>query len=263
MKTTSITGKELITMVLKGTKKPLSLTDIWNEAKKKGYAKLYARGTDAEQKKRQIGSDLYRWYKQDDSPLERFEKGLYGKNITYSFLKNPPIIGIDTRDPIELKGVESNINREATGNIFIVHGRDEGAKESVSNFIHKLKLNPIILHEKPNEGKTIIEKLESYANVDFAIVLLTPDDIGNSKDNPNKAEPRARQNVIFELGYFVGKLGREKVCALYKENVEIPTDYKGVTYLSMDNNTNWRNKLIQEFNNVGINVEKDLIINLF
>ncbi len=152
---------------------------------------------------------------------------------------------------------ESEDIRKPTGNqstvdIFVVHGRDEEAKESVSHFIHKLKLNPIILHEKPNEGKTILEKLESYANVDFAIVLLTPDDIGNSKDKPNKAEPRARQNVIFELGYFVGKLGREKVCALYKENVEIPTDYQGVTYLSMDNNKNWQIQLFKEFVNAGI-----------
>lgn len=112
MKNTYITGKELITRVLKETKKPLSVTDIWNKAVKNGYAKLYAHGTDVEQKKRQIGSTLSRWYQEEDSPLERFEKGVNGNNISYSFRKNPSINGRGARVPIKPKGVEYSRNRK-------------------------------------------------------------------------------------------------------------------------------------------------------
>jgi len=101
--------------------------------------------------------------------------------------------------------------------VFIVHGHDEEAKETVARFIHLLDLFPIILNEQPNEGQTIVEKFEKSSNeVGYAVVLLTPDDIGTSKDKPEELKPRARQNVIFELGYFAAKLGRKKVCALQR-----------------------------------------------
>jgi predicted nucleotide-binding protein len=102
--------------------------------------------------------------------------------------------------------------------VFIVHGHDEAAKQAVSRFIEKLGFTATILHEQPNAGRTIIEKIEAYSNVGFAIILLTPDDIGGTSDKPDVLNPRARQNVILELGYFFAKLGRQRVCALYKEN---------------------------------------------
>jgi hypothetical protein len=117
-------------------------------------------------------------------------------------------------------------NPSTSTKIFIVHGHDELAKESVARFIEKIGLEAIVLHEQPNAGRTIIEKFEDYSNVGFAVVLLTPDDIGSPKDKRNESQPRSRQNVILELGYFMGRLGRGRVCALYKEGVEIPSDYQ-------------------------------------
>ena len=99
--------------------------------------------------------------------------------------------------------------------IFVVHGRDEGARESVARFLEKVGLEPVILSELPSKGQTIIEKFESNSDVGFALALLTPDDIGSLKDDDDQS-PRARQNVIFELGFFIGKLGRARVCALTK-----------------------------------------------
>ncbi len=139
--------------------------------------------------------------------------------------------------------------------IFIVHGHDEAAKESVARFTERLSLRTIILHEQPSAGRTIVEKFEYYSNVGFAVVLLTPDDIGASKVNKDETRPRARQNVILELGYFMGKLGRGRVCALYKEGVEIPSDYQGVLYIPMDSAGAWRMALAKEIKNAGIEVD--------
>ena len=97
-----------------------------------------------------------------------------------------------------------------TNEVFVVHGRDEGSKETVARFLSKLGLQPVVLHEKANQGRTIIEKFEQYAGVGFAVVLLTPDDIGAPQDESAGLQPRARQNVIFELGFFLGKLGRHR-----------------------------------------------------
>lgn len=136
--------------------------------------------------------------------------------------------------------------KELGNDVFIVHGHDAEAKESVARFIEKIGLKAIILHEIPNIGRTIIEKFEDHSNVGFAVVLLTPDDLGTHKDKPEALEPRARQNVIFELGYFIGKLGRERICVLFKENVEIPSDYKGILYIEMDQAGGWEQKLAKE-----------------
>jgi predicted nucleotide-binding protein len=107
----------------------------------------------------------------------------------------------------------------------------------------------------PNIGRTLIEKFEDYSNVGFVVVLLTPDDLGTSKDKREELKPRARQNVIFELGFFVGKLGRERVCVLYKENVEIPSDYEGMLYVKMDKSDGWKAKLAREMKEVGIKID--------
>lgn len=141
-------------------------------------------------------------------------------------------------------------------NVFIVHGHDNETKEALARFIEKIGLEPIILHEQPNYGRTIIEKFERYSEVPFSIVLLTPDDIGCAKGSVNY-QPRARQNVILELGYFMGKLGRERVCALYGEGVEIPSDYQGIVFVKLDKDGAWKAKIAQEFveANLPINIE--------
>ncbi len=140
-----------------------------------------------------------------------------------------------------------------TKKVFIVHGHDVGARESVARFIGDIGLKPIILHEQANQGQTIIEKIEKYKDVGFAVVLLTPDDVLTDK-NSNRVL-RARQNVMLELGYFWGHLGRERVCALKKGGVEIPSDYDGVVWVLLDENDGWKIQLIKELKAVGYSPE--------
>jgi predicted nucleotide-binding protein len=130
--------------------------------------------------------------------------------------------------------------------VFVVHGHDVAAREAMARFLEKIELEAIILHEKPDQGLTIIEKFETYASqVGFAVVLLTPDDLGGPASASAQAA-RARQNVIFELGYFVGKLGRGRACLLRKGEVEIPSDLYGVIYTDMDAADGWKLKLVRE-----------------
>ncbi len=124
-----------------------------------------------------------------------------------------------------------------TKKVFIVHGHDHGTRDTVARFIQQLELEPVILQEQPNEGLTVIEKFERHIEVGFAVVLFTPDDIGSAKDDADTPRYRARQNVILELGYLIGHLGRGHVVVLYKGDegdIEIPSDYAGVLYTQID-----------------------------
>ena len=144
-----------------------------------------------------------------------------------------------------------------TRRVFVVHGHDGEAKETLARFLEKLGLAPVILHEQPSQGRTIIEKFEvSSSDVAFAVVLLTPDDLGCANSKGTELRPRARQNVILELGYFMGRLGRTRVCALHKGGIELPSDYQGVIYIELDSAGAWRAKLAQEF--VGAKLPIDL-----
>lgn len=144
--------------------------------------------------------------------------------------------------------------------VFVVHGHDEEAKQSVARCLERLELEAIILHEKPSRGQTIIEKFEDYADVGFAVVLLTPDDVGAAKDDKGNLRPRARQNVVFELGFFVGSLGRQRVCALLKGDVEIPSDFAGVLWMPMDPQGAWCFKLVQEMRAAGLDVDPNKLL---
>jgi predicted nucleotide-binding protein len=139
--------------------------------------------------------------------------------------------------------------------VFVVHGHNDAVKQSVARFLEKLDLKPVILHEQPNKGRTVIEKFEAHSSVGFAVVLLTPDDVGGLASTPDKLSPRARQNVVLELGYFIGKLGRARVCALYQEGVEIPSDIHGVLFVPYDASEGWRLKLATEIKAAGIDVD--------
>jgi predicted nucleotide-binding protein len=147
----------------------------------------------------------------------------------------------------------------ANKNVFIVHGHDNSFKQEVARFIEQLKLNPVILHEKPNAGKTIIEKFESHSNVGFAVVLLTPDDVGGAKIH-KRTKPRARQNVILELGFFIGSLGRKNVCALYVKGVELPSDLEGLIYIPLDEGGAWKLKLGNEIKASGVAIDLNLVV---
>lgn len=138
--------------------------------------------------------------------------------------------------------------------VFIVHGRDGEAKEMVARLVGQIGLNPIILHEQANEGRTIIEKFERHSSVGFAIVLLTPDDVGGLA-NSDELRPRARQNVVMELGYFMGRLGRQRVCALMAPSIEIPSDIAGVVYVPLDVGGAWKLALVKELKAAGFEID--------
>jgi predicted nucleotide-binding protein len=134
-----------------------------------------------------------------------------------------------------------------TDEVFIVHGRADGPREGVARFVERFGLRPIILHEQASEGRTIIEKIERHSGVGYAVVLLTGDDRGGlAGADPAGYQPRARQNVVLELGYFLGKLGRRHVCVIHEPGVEIPSDYDGVVYIPLDRDGAWQLRLARE-----------------
>jgi len=139
--------------------------------------------------------------------------------------------------------------------VFIVHGHDEAAKTKTARFIDKLGLKPIILHEQASGSKTVIEKIETYSNVGFGIILYTPCDTGAKKEENPNFKNRARQNVVFEHGFLIGKIGRENVCALVKDEIETPNDISGVVYVKMDEDDAWHLKIARELRNSGYEID--------
>lgn len=140
--------------------------------------------------------------------------------------------------------------------VFVIHGRDHGTRDTVTRFLERLGLQPVILQEQPDQGRTVIEKFEQYAQGDFAVALFTPDDVGGPNDDD--LQPRSRQNVIFEFGYFIGKFGRDRVRALVKGNPEIPSDYSGVIYIPLDEAGGWKMTLIREMKDAGFDIDANL-----
>lgn len=138
--------------------------------------------------------------------------------------------------------------------VFIVHGHDLRIRDSVALFIEKQGLRTVILADEATGGKTLIEALEEYSDVKYAIVLLTPDDLGKEK-NEADLKSRARQNVIFELGLFIGWLKRENVCAIYEDVDELPSDYMGVRYVSFDDKGAWKIHLAKELVRAGFKID--------
>ena len=156
----------------------------------------------------------------------------------------------------DLHDVDEN---EQSGRIFIVHGHDEAMLHNVARVVEKLGLEPIILREQPDSGFTIIEKFEEYTDVSYAIVLLSPDDVGRSKSDET-LHSRPRQNVLFELGFFVGRLTRKHVMALHRvqHDFEMLSDYKGVLFVPY--NDGWKMKLVKELRHCGIEVDANRIV---
>lgn len=204
----------------------------------------------------------------DNEYLQEYEKAEYSvwsdwvkerkqdiqRQITVfeSIIERLPLIPTNIHDKIEIKEQKISTNK-----IFIVHGHNNEIKQTVARTITKLKLEPIILHEQIEQGRTIIEKFEQNSSeVDFAIILLTADDEGKAKiENDYKA--RARQNVVFEMGYFIGKLGRAKVFLLLENGVDKPGDLDGIVYIPIDNADGWKLKLVRELKAAGYRVTAD------
>jgi len=156
------------------------------------------------------------------------------------------------------KDISTN-NKPISRKVFIVHGHDKQAISELTVILSNLGLKPIVLHEQASEGMTLIEKLEKYSNVGYAFIILTPDDLGTKKDIKDiktNLKPRARQNVVFEFGLFVGKLGRNKVCCLYKGNVKLPSDLDGLVYIPFNLSINEKQiDIIRELKAAGYKVK--------
>lgn len=151
---------------------------------------------------------------------------------------------------------KQSIIMEGNKEVFIVHGHNKLTNTNVENVLLKLGLKPIVLAQQPNEGDTIFEKFEKNGSrANYAIILLTADDEGKAKDEDNY-KFRARQNVIFEMGYFVAKLGRKNICYLYEEGVDIPSDIKGIAYVELKDN-NWPFQLVKELKKCDFDVSAD------
>ncbi len=152
--------------------------------------------------------------------------------------------------------LETDSRAQPGNRIFLVHGHNEEVIHGTARFLERFDLQVTILREQPSSGRTLIEKFIDFSDVSFAVVLLTGDDRGGQSDIPFEDQrPRARQNVILELGFFLGGLGRERVCALYQEGVEIPSDYSGVLFIPLDRSGAWHIALARELKAAGLEID--------
>lgn len=193
------------------------------------------------------------------------ERWLSGKNEIHNLfvtMKDELMLFAPEIDKNVKKEVKVKL-QEISRKIFIVHGHDEEMKQAIARTLEKIDFDPIILHEKPNKGNTLIEKFTDYADVAFAIVLLSPDDVGYERnEKPETATFRSRQNVIFELGYFIGKLGRDRVLALYRkeDNFDMPNDYSGVLYVPYEPSGRWQYDILKELKACGYEIDANKLI---
>ena len=159
----------------------------------------------------------------------------------------------------EEEGINTNMGKNRTSNnkVFIVHGHDGELKEKVARRLEQQGIEAIILSEQVNRGRTIIEKLEAYSDVNVAIILFTQDDLGVAKEEKGNEKYRARQNVVFEAGYFMGYLGRENIIMIADENVEIPGDLSGMVYTTRDS---WEFEMLKELNAAGMIVNMNKLL---
>jgi predicted nucleotide-binding protein len=216
-----------------------------------------------------VGSDGCQIYLVDEMGEPLDQRTVYSLDAPRNYLGDVGASGLITPfAPPEPEAAEINPELKK---VFIVHGHDSGLREAVARLIESLDLEPIVLHEQLNQGRTLPEKLEAHSKVGFSVVILTPDDFGESKANIESLDPevtekdflqiypkvlkqRARQNVILELGYFWALLGRARVCALYTDGVEIPSDFKGIVFVQVDGAGSWRYLVAREMKAAGLDV---------
>jgi predicted nucleotide-binding protein len=154
---------------------------------------------------------------------------------------------------------EAGADREkALKKVFIVHGHDEAALHKTARFVERLGFEAVVLKEQASGGRTVIEKLEDYTdNVDYVIVLMTPDDYGAALKNPSEVKLRVRQNVLIELGMMQQRYGRNKVCVMKKGEPEEASDLKGIITIDLDDRDAWKIPLAQELKHAGLEVDFD------
>lgn len=141
--------------------------------------------------------------------------------------------------------------------IFLVHGHDREMLASVRGVLAELDFKPIVLHDQPDQSRAVMEKFEDYSDVGFAVILMSPDDQGRDRDGSSGLKFRARQNVVFELGYFVGRLGRHRTLVIYRkvDNFDMPSDYQGILYKPFDDLGNWQFELVKELQAAGYSAD--------
>lgn len=157
----------------------------------------------------------------------------------------------ELKEPQEEPIQSTCTNDNYFSSVFIVHGHDEALKQSVARLIEKQNIQAIILHEQPNQGATIIEKFEKNSCVGAAVCLFTADDIGKALSE-NQEKKRARQNVVFETGFFMGSLGRDHVVLLAERGIELPSDLQGVVYTD---STLWEFEVLKELKAIGYEID--------
>lgn len=191
-------------------------------------------------------------------PLE-WQAASLAEDVTDSFIMGPLGYEVPHR-----QDEQSNPRPAAKSDqrVFIVHGHDHPLKAEVEVFLTELGLQPVVLHRQTDEGQTLIEKFERNADVGYAIILLTPDDVGcpaaEFKESAGvpQMEFRARQNVIFEFGFFAGRLGRKRVCCIYKTGVVLPSDLSGIVYKEVRNSVDEIGyPLIKELKAAGLKIK--------
>lgn len=179
-----------------------------------------------------------------------------GDLISITEMGKAEIERIQSGDETSPTSPESPEFKEELGSdVLIVHGSDEEAKRLAAQFVKSLGLNAVILHEMPDMGRIFIENFEEHREIGFALVLLTHDDIGDNSIEKIELKPRAHQNVIFELGYLIGKLGWKRVCALYKGKVDLPAKHDGIFYVEMDKGGTWEKTLTNDMKDSGLEIE--------
>jgi len=162
----------------------------------------------------------------------------------------------------------SQLLPSASGNlgrrIIVVSGADDEMKQALTGALTKLSLIPLVMSEEPSQGKKIVENFSrDYADVAFAVVLLSPDDFAYAKNEAaTKRKLRPQQDVVFELGFLLGKLGKGNVLVFFREcaNFEIPTDFEGIKFTAFDDRDSWKLALIRELSNSGLAVDGDRIL---
>ena len=242
--------------------------------------KLYNESDELKKKRNSSDSDFKAWR----TDVQLCLSGLYGeKSIQLKNFINRPfspmvIVGnTDFHEPyvrdldttkkeferyigdFEDVSINANVKKNIplSNKVFIVHGHDGELKEKVARRLEQQGIEVIILSEQANRGRTIIEKIEAYSDVHVAIALFTQDDIGMAKEEKENEKYRARQNVVFEAGYFMGYLGRENVIMVAEENVEIPGDLSGMVYTTKEN---WEIEMLKDLNAAGMKIDMNKLL---
>jgi predicted nucleotide-binding protein len=233
-------------------------TERWHALGKAGLDSVYADETPGDEFFRAATGSIFRVVDQSDGEELQYRQEATRRGInTLRSLKER----LDFAEAPQAEEPPSPA-RPAGDGVFLVHGRNEAAKQSVARFIERVTQPGVtVLEEQPDQGRTIIEKFEQYAaEAGYAVVLLTGDDEGRQRGTDQELRPRARQNVILELGFFVGVLGRQRVVLLYEDGVELPSDISGVLYLPLDEAGAWKTRLGREMLEAGVRVDAEAVL---